>query len=149
MYTGNTEKNDLTPFHIPVYPCVYREHIYGNASNMIIHGLSLCIQGTLNVFVSRYITLRFIPVYTGNTAIFCRSTVAPPVYPCVYREHSKTDFIVFRFCGLSLCIQGTLSVCIRFNYKSRFIPVYTGNTPISSHSLSGPPVYPCVYREHF
>ena len=92
---------------ISVYPCVYREH---NSHEFIINynaGLSLCIQGTqLNTRI-QIPALRFIPVYTGNTAADRFSMPGMAVYPCVYREHifDATDAILKG--GLSLCIQGT------------------------------------------
>ena len=70
------------------------------------------------------------------------------VYPCVYREHRYGGAAYQSTPGLSLCIQGTLFVGCSSNVKSRFIPVYTGNTRVVSPLVQGTTVYPCVYREH-
>ena len=51
------------------------------------NGLSLCIQGTYNIYILMHEYLRFIPVYTGN--------IAPYYFGDNYQD------------GLSLCIQGT------------------------------------------
>ena len=50
-------------------------------------------------------------------------------------------------CGLSLCIQGTLSHLHLLTVDRRFIPVYTGNSATRSRTWFGFTVYPCVYRE--
>ena len=74
---------------ITVYPCVYREHAVSHPSLRIYAGLSLCIQGTHLIEGSKKFLFRFIPVYTGNTNNVDRYKFQNPVYPCVYREHSK------------------------------------------------------------
>ena len=128
MYTGNTFRASSADIYSAVYPCVYREHSHNGRSIIVKFGLSLCIQGTLQVAMP--------------------DTNQEAVYPCVYREHPthfKNDFPTH---GLSLCIQGTL-----LSYKTRannyrFIPVYTGNTNLLERSVTVGWVYPCVYREH-
>ena len=154
---------------LPVYPCVYREHV--------------------KILLENCGRLRFIPVYTGNIAIAPIFRDNSPVYPCVYREHSslvvKTSHrpglslciqgtckniirelwqiavypCVYRehrgflranaeMAGLSLCVQGTSAPAINPNMPPRFIPVCTGNMCFHSSGVSFKPVYPCVYREH-
>ena len=74
----------------------------------LYRGLSLCIQGTR--FLVRRVRRRprFIPVYTGNSAVFLIVYFSCTVYPCVYRELiSALDNAIYAT-GLSLCIQGTL-----------------------------------------
>ena len=88
MYTGNTQRGIVDAEDYP--------------------GLSLCIQGTLRLVQHIYSATRFIPVYTGNTALDIRAIVTTSVYPCVYREHSIHMPDMGCICGLSLCIQGTL-----------------------------------------
>ena len=72
---------------------------------------------------------------------------APPIYPCVYREHGKTLGLKSFNNGLSLCIQGTQIVYNATGSRRRFIPVHTGNTISSPLPAIGFAVYPCVYRE--
>ena len=148
VYTGNTMgwrvKFDLSP----VYPCVYREHVYFSMSVKKAHGLSLCIQGTLVSGLAKHEIVRFIPVYTGNTPNLKCGTPSSPVYPCVYREHAVFYFKPDRNFGLSLCIQGTRLMSRPLNLKKRFIPVYTGNTRALNTGGQQLAVYPCVYREH-
>ena len=128
VYTGNTHSNQ-SPFNEwAVYPCVYREHPIVISPSILPPGLSLCIQGTLVGVQKVGYFQRFIPVYTGNTAV---STV-----------------ITANLSGLSLCIQGTPQFITSIIIKNRFIPVYTGNTFFNSLKCSLETVYPCVYREH-
>ena len=108
VYTGNTYKSENEGGIASVYPCVYREHDEAGRNGVRAAGLSLCIQGTPIAFCPVVASIRFIPVYTGNT--FCGIVIHPypPVYPCVYREHITVFNISDAGIGLSLCIQGTL-----------------------------------------
>ena len=72
---------------------------------------------------------------------------APPIYPCVYREHFRVVALNGNVYGLSLCVQGThsrLKVHLKF---CRFIPVCTGNAAPRRTAENSSSVYPCVYRE--
>ena len=129
VYTGNTQR--LPP------------------ALSLDHGLSLCIQGTHQQINLSMTAPRFIPVYTGNTPYLVVTSIMSPVYPCVYREHINYNFVIKSVDGLSLCIQGTLSVLDNAIFCHRFIPVYTGNTEIITQLSTKTPVYPCVYREHY
>ena len=111
---------------------------------------------------------RFIPVYTGNTALVAVYFNKMAVYPCVYREHAINEYVGQVKTGLSLCIQGTHHSAFAETARPRFIPVYTGNTntlkypltrgwfiPVYTGNtvilyviLNKETVYPCVYREH-
>ena len=114
----------------------------------ISYGLSLCIQGTLYFFPDALCKTRFIPVHTGNTKKKGGALIPRAVYPCAYREHVADGGNNVLFVGLSLCIQGTLSFCSNIKPESRFIPVYTGNTPTQPKLSIRYQVYPCAYREH-
>ena len=131
-----------------VYPCVYREHKAAEEIKIISSGLSLCIQGTPHPMFPNPVTKRFIPVYTGNTFYHPDSIHQISVYPCVYREHINCCMIGRFGTGLSLCIQGTHATFNTMEGDLRFIPVYTGNTSVTTISMSSFSVYPCVYREH-
>ena len=141
---------EVTIHRRAVYPCVYREHCVCCLFFRCNCGLSLCVQGTRMVKISKDMVNRFIPVCTGNTHawINCVSWIfglslcvqgtrwrcsgclsANPVYPCVYREHFLTLLTVAD--------------------SSRFIPVCTGNTMPLKLKKEIMAVYPCVYREHF
>ena len=89
VYTGNTRVMLIWFLKQPVYPCVYREHTFASNVGRTKGGLSLCIQGTPKKASIFLLQNRFIPVYTGNTSQFVTLELALPVYPCVYREHSK------------------------------------------------------------
>ena len=73
---------------------------------------------------------------------------APPIYPCVYREHGKTLGLKSFNNGLSLCIQGTLLHLFDDRLRIRFIPVHTGNSYVTAVKNITATVYPCAYREH-
>ena len=113
-----------------------------------VPGLSLCIQGTLLFGVHVVAHKRFIPVYTGNIYWRFSQTCQKTVYPCVYREHINAIDTNTNPTGLSLCIQGTLSLALIFAHTPRFIPVYTGNITEDGSKVTIRTVYPCVYREH-
>ena len=108
MYTGNTLSLIIVNAEKTVYPCVYREH----ANNV----------------TNRPWSTRFIPVYTGNTRSKSDHVPYDAVYPCVYREHTISISDPIFMSGLSLCIQGTLTLRRLTTGDLRFIPVYTGNT---------------------
>ena len=148
MYTGNTFFHYQWLRGQPVYPCVYREHTHLAPSNIFDCGLSLCIQGTRRSIYARIVYERFIPVYTGNTLHSGIVNISCAVYPCVYREHKIICANRTGSGGLSLCIQGTRFCATSIRQKTRFIPVYTGNTKSSGKNKQTLPVYPCVYREH-
>ena len=148
MCTGNTQYVSLNDLLKPVYPCAYREHFFIYLYHFIFSGLSLCIQGTLTLSFNSPLRRRFIPVHTGNTWVSDFLWLAVAVYPCAYREHADPSPIGFPYCGLSLCIQGTLHLFQLSPDIGRFIPVHTGNTLVPDIRPSRPPVYPCAYREH-
>ena len=110
-----------------VYPCVYRELASATWRELVINGLSLCIQGTRQYTIENAGKSRFIPVYTGNSVTFCICSTLRTVYPCVYRELNSLDSICRYNCGLSLCIQGT---------RDQIVTAFENWL-----------VYPCVYRE--
>ena len=128
MHTGNTNIRRFFVFIFTVYPCAYREHLRSHSHSLGGYGLSLCIQGTLLIFVSRNFIIRFIPVHTGNTV-------------------SEVINLVLES-GLSLCIQGTHITNKSLLKLLRFIPVHTGNTTLRLPASNTPSVYPCAYREH-
>ena len=107
VYTGNTRPLSSCDRVKSVYPCVYREHPPENDRYILGNGLSLCIQGTLNLLIAKVMVTRFIPVYTGNTVSVAPPRLIPAVYPCVYREHQSNVSLDSETPGLSLCIQGT------------------------------------------
>ena len=111
-------------------------------------GLSLCIQGTLEIENIYSIKQRFIPVHTGNMWGRSIYTWWRTVYPCAYREHQSKSHQSYIFVGLSLCIQGTSSPIRKFVRFVRFIPVHTGNIVILKLVNINTSVYPCAYREH-
>ena len=146
--TGNTSAVVGINWAKPVYPCVYREHWLIWVKPKTVHGLSLCVQGTLLLFRFYWEGTRFIPVCTGNTSRRTGLTWAEAVYPCVYREHSIEIVETVQGTGLSLCVQGTHVMTFSYSFFIRFIPVCTGNTDSFKTRLCTAPVYPCVYREH-
>ena len=93
-------------------------------------GLSLCVQGTSVAPNPQANPQRFIPVCTGNMRLPGINGGTMAVYPCVYREHSLTNYTQLCLIGLSLCVQGTYSSDIIKYDLIRFIPVCTGNMSV-------------------
>ena len=85
--TGNTITLDIYCSDKTVYPCVYREHRLLPALDLLLDGLSLCVQGTRINTRLQIDCFRFIPVCTGNTMVLRPIASRKSVYPCVYREH--------------------------------------------------------------
>ena len=127
---------------------MYREHTPQVFRTRPIAGLSLCVQGTLQLLHLLLNLKRFIPVCTGNTIIDIGNEEYYSVYPCVYREHALFIILPLKPTGLSLCVQGTPSCDVLALVIFRFIPVCTGNTQVRLPLSNGRTVYPCVYREH-
>ena len=128
VHTGNTHLYPSYSCSVSVYPCAYREHRDHRIIPGTVHGLSLCIQGTLALTFPFIGWVRFIPVHTGNTV-------------------SEVINLVLES-GLSLCIQGTHITNKSLLKLLRFIPVHTGNTTLRLPASNTPSVYPCAYREH-
>ena len=148
VYTGNTSYFNVANTTCTVYPCVYREHAIKLGIEDVPCGLSLCIQGTLWIPALANISLRFIPVHTGNILHALIPSLKNSVYPCVYREHAICVKSRYRHNGLSLCVQGTYRIHSNNSTNARFIPVCTGNILNFLYSVFIFSVYPCVYREH-
>jgi len=131
-----------------VHPCAYREH--SGPINTVPEGSgsSLCVQGTLPVWMFGFTSLRFIPVRTGNILIFRYRYELSTVHPCAYREHVTTSTSSGIIFGSSLCVQGTCPLTPKNINKIRFIPVRTGNIIWSGTLVVIIPVHPCAYREH-
>ena len=108
MYTGNICNHGSNHIARPVYPCVYREHVFKTESEKSEYGLSLCVQGTCSDDFTKRNFERFIPVCTGNINNGELACIFSSVYPCVYREHKLELFFDIMLSGLSLCVQGTL-----------------------------------------
>ena len=89
VYTGNILRKQPLAHPLSVYPCVYREHVNPTSTTFLKNGLSLCIQGTYPTYYWQMVGHRFIPVYTGNIIFSWLNYSVVPVYPCVYREHSR------------------------------------------------------------
>ena len=129
--TGNMSFIPCTTFHSTVYPCVYREHNDCRKYAESRGGLSLCVQGTLDLNHIIVKPARLIPVCTGNIQQQPAIRGSNPVYPCVYREHIVSFTNKSEKSGLSLCVQGTSNQQISRIVHQRFIPVCTGNIHVS------------------
>ena len=148
MHIGNTTTASNDPISCAVYPYAYREHAWQMRQQMLLIGLSLCIQGTpLCPHLARQCG-RFIPMHIGNTSSATVNKLLGAVYPYAYREHRLSHKAFYYYNGLSLCIQGTLRFCQARNGARRFIPMHIGNTGFLSFQPRAYAVYPYAYREH-
>ena len=90
-----------------VYPCTYRELSASGFSTGEEDGISLYLQGTPINCEALILSLRYIPVPTGNSKCLYRTTCKSAVYPCTYRElRLIAVFLRLKF-GISLYLQGT------------------------------------------
>ena len=65
--TGNSVYGFQTILLQPVYPCTYRELNFSNISVSTVCGISLYLQGTLELISYQINAKRYIPVPTGNS----------------------------------------------------------------------------------
>ena len=93
--TGNILVFVVKIYPRSVYPCVYREHIISSGIRGFLYGLSLCVQGTWSFRFIPTNRNRFIPVCTGNMRSLLFNLMTPPVYPCVYREHTNYNILFY------------------------------------------------------
>ena len=146
--TGNTSTSMICSGDFSVHPCGYREHSESRTLPRKTFGSSLWIQGTQAFGLLKAITIRFIPVDTGNTVHLLQTGSLSPVHPCGYREHSTGVPPHDDDTGSSLWIQGTLLNIHPQSRQTRFIPVDTGNTSAVLAQQKYSAVHPCGYREH-
>ena len=90
-----------------VYPCTYRELIKSLNINVSFCGISLYLQGTLEINCEDLNYRRYIPVPTGNSVECLLTGYSIPVYPCTYRELQLLLVLLFGSVGISLYLQGT------------------------------------------
>ena len=147
MYIGNSHVCLKFRSIFPVYPYVYRELASLKLSSTSSAGLSLCIQGTPIMRGSFLSSIRFIPMYIGNSMLLLLAIWLMAVYPYVYRELTSLFGEITEDSGLSLCIQGTRVFLNRKVLPLWFIPMYIGNSNPFSRLRSLFSVYPYVYRE--
>ncbi len=85
---------------------------------------------------------------TGNTKRPASTTKSLAVHPRGYGEHFFSAYICSCAFGSSPWVRGTPYPSRCWYQYSRFIPVGTGNTCLSTSSASHPPVHPRGYGEH-
>ena len=132
-----------------VYPCTYRELPIAKSDTLRQTGISLYLQGTLDVKNISRREERYIPVPTGNSWSQTKNTVSGLVYPCTYRELANLNNILVSTGGISLYLQGTQLLLKLNSLYKRYIPVPTGNSLALEKSIITFSVYPCTYRELF
>ena len=125
--TGNIRSSPKYVCSQSVHPCAYREHDVPAGLKGILHGSSLCVQGTYSGSNALHLRFRFIPVRTGNIPVQYRHFDIFSVHPCAYREHYRKFRILNIKLGSSLCVQGTFRQAEHNVNSERFIPVRTGN----------------------
>ena len=130
-----------------VYPCTYRELTPILSAHYIDIGISLYLQGTLQLSILVKSLHRYIPVPTGNSSARSGVGVQIPVYPCTYRELAPITYVYAVARGISLYLQGTPYQSISLLAQLRYIPVPTGNSFSAILKVKIHAVYPCTYRE--
>ena len=94
------------------------------------------------------VTLRFIPVGTGNTLKPCEVDRQSPVHPRGHGEHIKQVKNGWQVDGSSPWARGTRLMVWLLLVLLRFIPVGTGNTRYGAHNDRYRPVHPRGHGEH-
>ena len=121
---------------MPVHPRAYGERSVKENTPLRESGSSPCIRGTGRPRWSLRIDNRFIPVHTGNGGNECQTNAPDAVHPRAYGERFLLyPQPVFQG-GSSPCIRGTGRKFLARRQILRFIPVHTGNGPISSRDPS-------------
>ena len=146
--TGNTTDQTRHRRRGAVYPRGYGEHRKECLLLPAQRGLSPWIRGTLIIESNPPMSLRFIPVDTGNTVLPTWFRIVLAVYPRGYGEHNEEVEEGDLGNGLSPWIRGTLNYFKEVKDARRFIPVDTGNTSWVSADRTAEPVYPRGYGEH-
>ncbi len=128
VYTGNTRITTLLWSLTAVHPRIHGEHGSSLSEMPLMAGSSPYTRGTLIHLTSFLFSARFIPVYTGNTPFSAYFTAPSPVHPRIHGEHITLFLRARLSSGSSPYTRGTLMKQKKTELKSRFIPVYTGNT---------------------
>ena len=105
---GNTLLVTAAAIREPVHPRVCGEHtsskpLFGNKP-----GSSPRVRGTRVMYFIRPNHLRFIPACAGNTCMALQNRILSAVHPRVCGEHAAQAGRVFRRCGSSPRVRGTL-----------------------------------------
>ena len=128
VLTGNTNPDQTPAGPSSVHPRAYGEHAFVSWPDNGATGSSPCLRGTPRSSLSLQVSIRFIPVLTGNTPVRSYSEVSPG--------------------GSSPCLRGTLPIPTYCRSTWRFIPVLTGNTQEQWYVVAPHTVHPRAYGEH-
>ena len=113
---GNTERHRFDRYAETVHPRVCGEHLPQAPKDIIAHGSSPRVRGTLAPPPRRPFGGRFIPACAGNTTLKNVARSASSVHPRVCGEHVLTAACAFEIGGSSPRVRGTqstfLAVCL-------------------------------------
>ena len=90
-----------------VHPRIYGEHPNTEVELRAGGGSSPYIRGTSPTVNISNISIRFIPVYTGNIMPFCHKSLSIAVHPRIYGEHVSMEKNHHPVDGSSPYIRGT------------------------------------------
>ncbi len=90
---------------------------------------------------------RFIPVCSGNASKPFSTWIQTAVYPRVFGERMPPPGYKGFEAGLSPCVRGTLALTGTDGFRTRFIPVCSGNAPYPTTGVKAMTVYPRVFGE--
>ncbi len=147
VLTGNGEISSVRFRAFAVYPRAYGERIKAEHRGAMVNGLYPCLRGTAVCVIATSITLRFIPVLTGNGNWGSYPLNACAVYPRAYGERRRGGMKYLLNGGLSPCLRGTGPINQPAGWKYRFIPVLTGNGQFPTPHQRVFAVYPRAYGE--
>ena len=146
--TGNTHNRQFLPPAQAVHPRGHGEHSRPALAPFNAAGSSPWARGTPTKpkLLSRL--NRFIPVGTGNTSKTAALFGFNSVHPRGHGEHTQVRNQHAHPRGSSPWARGTHSASSVFMRPPRFIPVGTGNTPVTKKKLSRHAVHPRGHGEH-
>ncbi len=131
-----------------VHPRIHGEHLININDVYPKDGSSPYTRGTLaSLQYGRY-DPRFIPVYTGNTKLPYEFILTQSVHPRIHGEHGLLIYPTQDKSGSSPYTRGTRGKHLPSSRKSRFIPVYTGNTQEWGWFPGLFKVHPRIHGEH-
>ena len=131
-YAGNATSAALGGGSHPVHP-----RIRGERSTPVYRirhppGSSPHTRGTLLIYFSPDLRMRFIPAYAGNAFAAQATRLFTTVHPRIRGERTADQIAQGKVYGSSPHTRGTLPRKIQHKAIDRFIPAYAGNASVGT-----------------
>ena len=128
IHTGNSDYVLWDCFYYMVHP-----HTHGELAGVVFIGCPLggsspYTRGTQEMYRTKSIGLRFIPIHTGNSLVEDVRAFAEAVHPHTHGELCNPMIIIHYLSGSSPYTRGTRGYNRVICSHIRFIPIHTGNS---------------------